>query len=317
MNNAFFQKSAVSIDQNSYRNDSHFVFKKNRRLNTINEKKQSTNKNHEKKSIREKRYSESNRHYSSLFSKPNQSYRETNFQYFQNNPYHFPKSYYPNENGYEGPWYSKLKKPYGDLSIKEYFYFSPEEYFSYYLFFGQDSYRQNSYKHSVSVQFQKTIRLRSTKIMKFDSKERSVAFFIRRFQHIVEIEGEGPVFRILFMCLKRAALDWHTSLFFQVRAEMNTNLKIWKNEFLKKYRFNRFETLKQAEKLKFRFDEQFILSEYFFKKTNHLQNARIIDENTMIRYLWNELNAQLILIIPFRKNENILKNFEKRIRMNE
>lgn len=65
---------------------------------------------------------------------------------------------------------------------------------------------------------------------------------------------------------------------------MNCDLKIWEDELLRKYRPNKFEALKEAEKMKFRFDGHLTLSEYLFKKTNHLHDAGILDEDTMIRY---------------------------------
>lgn len=50
-------------------------------------------------------------------------------------------------------------------------------------------------------------RLRTTEIMDFDPAETSVAFFIRRFKHIAEIEGKEAVLRILLMCLKKSAME--------------------------------------------------------------------------------------------------------------
>ena len=119
------------------------------------------------------------------------------------------------------------------------------------------------------------------------------------------------------MCLKNAALHWHISLSAKVRAEMNNDLKIWKNELLKKYRSNKFETLKKTEKMKFRFDDSFILNEYLSKKINHFHDTSIFDQNTMIRYFWNEFDIQFILTTSFRENEDTLKNFERRVRVNE
>lgn len=54
--------------------------------------------------------------------------------------------------------------------------------------------------------YPRLVRLRVSDIMKFDPAERSVAFFIKRFYHIIEIEGDEAVLQILFMCLKNAVL---------------------------------------------------------------------------------------------------------------
>lgn len=64
------------------------------------------------------------------------------------------------------------------------------------------------------------MRLRFTEVMEFEFEIISVAFFVRRFNHIAEIEGPEAVLCILPMCLKGAALEWHTSLSARVRREM-------------------------------------------------------------------------------------------------
>ena len=50
------------------------------------------------------------------------------------------------------------------------------------------------------------IKFKFSNVMKFNSKNTPVAFFIKRFQHIAEIESENAVFRVLPMCLKKSAL---------------------------------------------------------------------------------------------------------------
>ena len=75
--------------------------------------------------------------------------------------------------------------------------------------------RKNSKKHYCREHFH--FRFRKSKfrifdIMKFDSSvtnftKRSVAFFIRRFYHIAEIERKKAVLRIFFMCFKGTALE--------------------------------------------------------------------------------------------------------------
>ena len=68
----------------------------------------------------------------------------------------------------------------------------------------------------------------------------------------------------------------------------------------------------------FRFDDKNLtLNQYFTRKTNLLHNAKIIDENIITRYLWKDLESQLILIIFIRENDNIIENFDRRVRNNE
>ena len=68
----------------------------------------------------------------------------------------------------------------------------------------------------------------------------------------------------------------------------------------------------------FRFDDKNLtLNQYFTRKTNLLHDAEIIDENIIIRYLWEDLESQLILVISMRKNDDIIENFDRRVRNNE
>ena len=154
-------------------------------------------------------------------------------------------------------------------------------------------------------------------IMDFNSKNTFVVFFIKRFQHITKIENENVVFRVFFMCLKEFALEWHISLSAVVRMEMNHDLRIWKNELFRKYKFNRFEFFKKVESFIFTFDDFLFFSQYIIRKINYLQNVGIINEDMMIQYFWNGLDSQLILATQLRENGNSLENFEKRIRQNE
>ena len=154
--------------------------------------------------------------------------------------------------------------------------------------------------------------------MIWDFTKQIVDFFIRRFYHIVELENTRIVLRILFMCLKNDALDWHNDLSIKVRFEMNSNLTIWKDELFREFRLNRFEFMKKTKKMTFRFDDKNLtLSQYLTRKINLLHDAKIIDENIIVRYLWEDLESQLILVISMRKNDNIIENFDRRVRNNE
>ena len=125
--------------------------------------------------------------------------------------------------------------------------------------------------------------LRPTDIMMFDPTRHSAAFFIRRFRHIAELEGSGPILRILPMCLEKDALEWHNGLSSRVRQEMNQDLSIWEDELLREYRPNRFKSLKKAELMKFRFDDTSMSpSQYLTRKTNHLHDAGMDDEDMIV-----------------------------------
>ena len=152
--------------------------------------------------------------------------------------------------------------------------------------------------------------------MNFDFAETSVAFFIKKFKHITKIKKKKIVLRILSMCFKKSTMKWHNNLSFKIKNEMNRNLTIWKNELLRKYRFNEFDSFEKIKKLKFRFDENLTFNQYLFRKTNLLHDDDIFEKHIMIQFIWNELDVHLVMTISIKKSENTLKNFEKRIRKN-
>ena len=153
--------------------------------------------------------------------------------------------------------------------------------------------------------------------MKFDSDITFVAFFIRKFFQITFIEKHETVLKILSMCLKKTAFEWHTSLFAKIKQKMNYDLKIWKNEFLRKYRFNKHEFLNKIMIMIFKFDEFLTLNQYFFRKTNFLHDAIITNEILMMNFFWKDLDVKLILATSIRQNDDILKSFGRKIRQNE
>ena len=160
--------------------------------------------------------------------------------------------------------------------------------------------------------------LRPADVMMFDPQKQTAAFFIRRFRHIAEIEGSEPVLRVLPMCLEGDALEWHNGLSTRVRQEMNHSLAIWEDELLREYRPNRFESLKNAEKMRFRFDDSSMtLSQYLTRKTNHLHDAGVMDEDMIVRYLWQGLDANLALATPMRESGDTIESFNRRVRNNE
>ena len=68
----------------------------------------------------------------------------------------------------------------------------------------------------------------------------------------------------------------------------------------------------------FRFDDKNLtLNQYFTRKINLLHNAKIIDENIIVRYLWKDFESQLILVTSMRENDDIIENFDRRVRNNE
>ena len=98
---------------------------------------------------------------------------------------------------------------------------------------------------------------------------------------------------------------------------MNVNFRIWKNKLLRKYQFDRFAFRKKTKNFVFRFDDSLTFSQYFFRKTNFLHNVKITEKNMMMQYLWNEFEFHLQATILRKKNDDFLKNFEKRVRQNE
>ena len=67
----------------------------------------------------------------------------------------------------------------------------------------------------------------------------------------------------------------------------------------------------------FKFDEFLTLNQYFFRKINFLHDAAIADKNLMINYFSKELNVKLTLTTSIYQNDNILKNFDCKMRQND
>ena len=162
-------------------------------------------------------------------------------------------------------------------------------------------------------------RLQPGDIMNFDPAELNVAFFIRRCEQIAEMEGERAVLRVLPRCLKGEALEWYTSLASDLRTRMNHGLSEWSNQLLRQFQVNRFDALRDAEKLRFRFDcsDTLSLSRYFIKKVNLLKNAGITDLASIVQHLHTGLNAHLALVTQYNKENTIVEGFIRAARFHE
>lgn len=176
----------------------------------------------------------------------------------------------------------------------------------------------NNRKKSWIEQQSRERSLKSQNVMIWDFVEHFVKFFIRRFQQITNIEETRAMLKILFMCLKTNAFEWHNDFFVVMRAKLNENLIVWKDELIREFRFNKFEFLKKTKKMIFRFDDkEQNLNQYLIRKINLLHDASMLNENIIMRHLWEGLEIQLTLVTSLREDEDITKAFEKRIRNNE
>ena len=182
--------------------------------------------------------------------------------------------------------------------------------------FQQQYSNQRQQSHYQFKFFQSRI-LRVTNVMMFDSIKHSINFFIRCFQQIAKIKDTQSMLRVLSMCLKKNALKWHNDFSSTIQMKMNVDLTMWKNELLKKYRNNRFDSIRKIHQMIFRFDKDIIFNQYFSRKINLLRDASVIDETMLIHYLWKKLNAQLIFVILIREDYDIVKSFSRKIKINE
>jgi hypothetical protein len=103
-------------------------------------------------------------------------------------------------------------------------------------------------KNFRKFEFIKSVRLRSSDVMIFNSKKHFAVFFIRRFQHIAKFERQRSILRVLLMCFVEIALEWHNSLSSTIRQKMNSNLRTWENELFKEFRSNKFVSLLKRRK---------------------------------------------------------------------
>ena len=196
---------------NSYKENTRFVFRENRRLMIVNEMK-SFKKN-------------SGNVYFSSKSRRFQSVYEVNSK-MPINDYVQQFMWYRSESD------ARTEQHVYKLSLKSFFESSSKSFLE--LFSSEST----SYSNQSQFYQIKSIKLKSQKIMKFDFDVNSIAFFIKRFQFITQVKKKTAVLKILFMCLKNSTLKWHISLSEIIQTKMQKNLKIWKNELLKKYRSN-------------------------------------------------------------------------------
>jgi hypothetical protein len=147
------------------------------------------------------------------------------------------------------------------------------------------------------------VKIRPNDFMIFDPSETKVTFFVRRCQQIAALEGDKAVLRVLPMCLKGEALEWYTSLSEPLRREMNEDLSVWETQLLQQYRPNRFDALREAERLQFRFGkaDSLPLNLYFTKKVNLLEDAGITDPDMIVQHLHAGLEPQLGLVSDFKE----------------
>ncbi len=68
----------------------------------------------------------------------------------------------------------------------------------------------------------------------------------------------------------------------------------------------------------FRFeDKEQTLSQYLTRKINLLHDAKVQDEDIIVRHLWNGLEAQLALTTSLREDDDTIETFNRRVRNNE
>ena len=280
----------------SYKKNTRFVFRESRRLMTISEIESF------KKNFRDVYFSSKSFRFQSAY--------EINSEAFVND---YASQAFANDYIQQSTWHRSES----DVRAEQYVYESSSKLLSEFSSSKLSSSESISYSDQNQSYQTKSVKLKSQKIMKFDFDTDFVVFFIKRFQFITQVKGKAAVLKILFMCLKNAALKWHINLSKIIRIEMQNDLKIWKNELLRKYRSNQFKFMKKTRNLIFIFDESFNLSIYLSRKTNLLYNEKQIDELQMIYHLWNDLKFQLALITSIRQNENTLESFDRRIWINE
>ena len=127
----------------------------------------------------------------------------------------------------------------------------------------------------------------------YDLTKHIVEFFIRRFNHIVEIENVNAILRVLLFCFKNNVLKWYNELSLFVQIKINKSLTIWKNELFKKFRFNRFNSIRKVQQMFFHFDKNITFNQYFLRKINLLRDANIINETLLIHYFWKKIKRSI------------------------
>ena len=173
---------------NSYRKNTRFVFRENKRLMIVSEVKSF------KKNSRDV-------YFSSGSSRLQSAYESRRFQF----AYEVNLKMSFNDYVQQFMWH----RPKLDVRAEQYVY-EPSSKSS--KSSSEFSFSKSSSSESISYSNQnqfyqiKSVKLKSQKIMKFDFDVNSVVFFIKRFQFITQIKKKTAVLKILFMCLKNSAL---------------------------------------------------------------------------------------------------------------
>ena len=203
--------------QQSKRNDYHFVFKKSRRLQTISneefqyQKYQFRNdvyrRDHDRFRFRSKNHYKKFR-FRNHYRKFKSRFR---FKFKSNHKFNQPKNLFKRKSR---SWFHRSNRSKNYFRRKS----RSRSRFWFKYCFRKHRFRFNSRNRYIKkkrsrrktefyYRFVKSVKLKSFNVMKFDFETISVAFFVKKFQHIAKIEKKKFVFRILSMCLKKSVLE--------------------------------------------------------------------------------------------------------------
>ncbi|PGG94943.1 hypothetical protein GX51_08334, partial [Blastomyces parvus] len=161
-------------------------------------------------------------------------------------------------------------------------------------------------------------RLRAADVMLYDPEGVDVAAFVSRLEFMATLEGEAAVLRVLPLCLKGRALEWHNGLSPECQSDMAMSLAVAIDELRGEFQLSEGEAWDQAQELQFSFEKvaELPLTTYITRKINLLRAAGISDQAMMKRLLWEGLESGLAMITPLVPTER-LDDFRRRIRDNE
>lgn len=174
--------------------------------------------------------------------------------------------------------------------------------------------------HTSSSSRNMTLRLKP-EMFKFDGK--SVDAYISRIHHLARACGEEAVLANLSVgILADHGSDgarWFLSLTEREKTELTDNLQLWDDKLRQRFRSDRGDIMKKADKMTHSFEkeDELPLRQYIDEKIYLYNEAGDVDEDAQVRRIHAGLDADLQASIALRSTNNTLENFKDLISRNE
>lgn len=158
-------------------------------------------------------------------------------------------------------------------------------------------------------------------MFKFDGK--SVDAYISRIHHLAKACGEDAMLANLSVGIisdhDSDRARWFLSLTEKERTSLTNKLKLWDNKLRQRFRSNRGDIMKKADRMTHSFEKEneLPLRQYINEKIYLYNEAGDVNEDAQVRRIHAGLNADLQAAIALDSTGNTLENFKNMISRNE